>query len=187
MVCVRQTARVFLQLFCTSWPGIPTSNALTHCMIVWYTAGVRLISSERIAVVEREWATEGGVDSLFANGNKTHWGLGYHLYHFTSAGGETPRPNDAGSEGSADSDFNADDAEVDANSDKSIGDDEIEEGTEAFGHSGIGGSVAFCDPRRKLAVAITVNHLVSNRVVARRVISCITEVLGFGGTYDDFH
>ena len=143
------------------------------------------MSAERLAAAQREWATEGGVDSLFANGNKTHWGLGYHLYHFTSTGGETPRPNGAGSEGSAESDFN-ENAEADTNDDKRI-DDAVEEGAEAFGHSGIGGSVAFCDPRRNFAVAITVNHLVSSRVVARRVISCITEVLGFGGTYDDFH
>ena len=37
----------------------------------------------------------------------------------------------------------------------------------AFGHSGIGGSVALCDPTHGLSVAITVNHLVSNRAVAK--------------------
>ena len=144
--------------------------------------------------MQREWATEGGVDSLFANGSKTHWGLGYHLYPFSPAGGGTPRPSD-GADDSAESEVSAvgADSKVDTytNSNAAIADDEVEEGTRlknrgAFGHSGIGGSVALCDPQRGLAVAVTVNHLVSNRVVAKRVIGCITEMLEMGGTYDDF-
>lgn len=145
--------------------------------------------------MQREWATEGGVDSLFANGNKTRWGLGYHLYPFSSDGGDTPRPSDntsktsadsqavvVGSDGCADGDT---DADID---DKATGTDTgvPKEGTGAFGHSGIGGSVAFCDSKRGLAVAVTTNHLLSNRVVAKRVIRCITKVLNFGGSYDDF-
>ena len=64
-------------------------------------AGVRLISSERLAAAQREWATEGGVDSLFANGSNTRWGLGYHLYPFSLAGGDTPRPSEDETDDSA--------------------------------------------------------------------------------------
>ena len=60
------------------------------------------------------------------------------------------------------------------------------EGGYAFGHSGVGGSVALCDPQHGLSVAITVNHLVSNRTVAKRVMRCVAHELKLGGTYSDF-
>jgi CubicO group peptidase (beta-lactamase class C family) len=148
------------------------------------------------------------VDSLFANGSKTRWGLGYHLYPFSPAGGDTPRPSDeaddstesevspAGAESQvdADADINSNanaNTDTNTNINEALAAAEDEEDIRlkkvgAFGHSGIGGSVALCDPQRGLAVAVTVNHLASNRVVAKRVIGCITEVLKMGGTYDDF-
>ena len=152
--------------------------------------GVRLLSSERLAAAQREWASEGGADSLFANGNTTRWGLGYHLYPFSSDGSATPRQ--------AESVANGDVAASGGDSDGAAapvgpteGADAEEKGNAglpagAFGHSGIGGSVALCDPQNGLAVAVTVNHLVSHRMVAKRVMGCITEVLGLHGKYDDF-
>ena len=122
------------------------------------------------------------------------FGLGYHLFPFSSTEGDMP--SDVASEGSAESEASV--ADADAKSDAggsasptSVDDDmPAPEGTAtslgAFGHSGIGGSVAFCDPRHGLAVAVTVNHLVSSRVVAKRVMGCITAMLNMGGTYDDF-
>ena len=79
------------------------------------------------------------------------------------------------------------DADADIDGKATVADTGVsKERTGAFGHSGIGGSVAFCDSKRGLAVAVTINHLLSSRVVAKRVIRCITEVLNFGGSYDDF-
>lgn len=155
--------------------------------------GVRLISSERLATTQREWATEDGVDSLFANGKKTLFGLGYHLFPFSSTDGDMP--SDEASEGAAESEVSVADADAKIDAGGSASPTSVDgilaaKGTTslgAFGHSGIGGSVAFCDPRHGLAVAVTVNHLVSNRVVAKRVIGCITAALNMGGTYDDFN
>ena len=48
--------------------------------------GVRLLSSERMAAVQREWAQETGADRMWGSSGTTSWGLGYHRYAFVADG-----------------------------------------------------------------------------------------------------
>eukprot|EP00842_Homolaphlyctis_polyrhiza_P004564 jgi/Hompol1/5108/HPOL_004167-RA len=51
----------------------------------------------------------------------------------------------------------------------------------AFGHAGMGGSFAFCDPSRKLAIAVTVNQLsLVSPIATKELVNTITESLGYG-------
>ena len=48
----------------------------------------------------------------------------------------------------------------------------------AYGHAGIGGSIAFCDPSVGLSVAITVNRLTIHPKAVIEVVNTICEHLG---------
>ncbi|KAI8926235.1 beta-lactamase/transpeptidase-like protein [Entophlyctis helioformis] len=52
----------------------------------------------------------------------------------------------------------------------------------AFGHAGMGGSFAFCDPARNgLVVAVTINQLsLLNAVATREIVNLVTSSLGLG-------
>jgi aarF domain-containing kinase len=50
----------------------------------------------------------------------------------------------------------------------------------AFGHAGVGGSLAFCDPHSGVAVAVTVNKLTNDRAVTRALVAEVCSALGLG-------
>lgn len=50
----------------------------------------------------------------------------------------------------------------------------------AFGHSGLGGSLAFCDPASGVAVCVLVNRLMLQPEATSRVVSLVTSQLGAG-------
>lgn len=50
----------------------------------------------------------------------------------------------------------------------------------AFGHAGVGGSIALCDPAKDFAVAITVNKLTVEREASRRLLNLICKELNLG-------
>ena len=50
-------------------------------------------------------------------------------------------------------------------------------GETAFGHGGLGGSVALCDPASGLAVAVTVNKLTLDRTASREIVNRVCDVL----------
>ena len=49
-----------------------------------------------------------------------------------------------------------------------------------FGHVGLGGSTAFCDPETNTSIAITVNRLQLDKEVAERITDAITDALQIG-------
>jgi hypothetical protein len=50
-------------------------------------------------------------------------------------------------------------------------------GATAFGHGGLGGSLALCDPAHKFSIAITLNKLTLDREVATQVLRRVCEAL----------
>jgi len=50
----------------------------------------------------------------------------------------------------------------------------------AFGHMGMGGSMAFCDPVEGFSIAVTVNKLTLDASCSRAIVNHITTALGVG-------
>jgi len=50
----------------------------------------------------------------------------------------------------------------------------------AFGHTGLGGSIAFCDPASGLSVCVLVNRLMLQAEATNRVVDLVTKQLGAG-------
>ncbi|KJE88683.1 ABC1 family protein [Capsaspora owczarzaki ATCC 30864] len=50
----------------------------------------------------------------------------------------------------------------------------------AFGHSGIGGSIALCDADSQVSIAITVNKLTMTRACTNEIVQFVCEALGIG-------
>ena len=50
-------------------------------------------------------------------------------------------------------------------------------GRTAFGHGGLGGSIALCDPESGLSLAITVNKLTLGRSCTRRIVHHVCDKL----------
>jgi CubicO group peptidase (beta-lactamase class C family) len=133
---------------------------------------------------------EEGADSLFGHSATTRWGLGYHLYPFEATSAAAAAADDAAPQAtdrpppppeSAAMAAAAAGAGAAAAAAATAGG-----GSCAFGHAGVGGSLALADPERGIALAITVNNLTSSRQLARRVVSCVAETLQLGGRYTDF-
>ena len=59
----------------------------------------------------------------------------------------------------------------------------------AFGHGGLGGSIALCDPASGLSIAVTVNKLTLDRSASREIVNRVCELLKldqFAGLNTDF-
>ncbi|CAI7922602.1 unnamed protein product [Closterium sp. NIES-54] len=48
----------------------------------------------------------------------------------------------------------------------------------AFGHAGLGGSTAFCDPQHNFALAVTVNHLSARHEATSAIVRLVCSELG---------
>jgi aarF domain-containing kinase len=62
-------------------------------------------------------------------------------------------------------------------------------GKTAFGHGGLGGSIALCDPASQFAIAVTVNKLTLDRGASRQIVNRVCELLKlpqFDGINADF-
>ena len=47
----------------------------------------------------------------------------------------------------------------------------------AFGHGGLGGSIALCDPASGVSIAVTVNKLTLDRTASRDIVNRVCELL----------
>ncbi len=54
-----------------------------------------------------------------------------------------------------------------------------------FGHAGLGGSIAFCDPHSRVSIAVSVNKLSFHRSGVAQLLSLICDELGVGAPADD--
>eukprot|EP01052_Picozoa_sp_SAG31_P011393 SAG31_NODE_643_length_13291_cov_6.294042_2_plen_508_part_00 len=138
-------------------------------------AAKSLLSEETVEHVSKECARHVGSDFLTPNvGQTQHWGLGYHLFPFEENVPECTNSTEPPSSANMPTTAQAQNSP------------EVEEIKGAFGHAGLGGSIAFADQTRKLSMAITVNMLSSERLATKKLVKLITKELDLGGHYVDF-